>query len=259
MRYRNLLLVTLICLIATPAFAAKTITLVADKWCPYNCEPGSDNPGFLIEIITQAFKKRDIGIEYSVLPWDQAIAAAREGKFNAIVGASPNDAPDFIFPKVSQGWMHTQFFVKKGAMWHFYGKSSLEKVTLGVASGYIYGDTIDDYIRANANDARRIQVASGDNVLADNIDKLLGDKIGAIIEDINVMNYYLAKHGLSDKIEPAGQLPISDQNNIYIAFSPKTPQAKQYARILSEEMQNMRASGELKAILDKYSVQDWQK
>ncbi|MBT5829568.1 MAG: hypothetical protein HOH77_05165, partial [Candidatus Latescibacteria bacterium] len=29
---------------------ADEITLVADTWCPYSCDPSSDQPGILIEV-----------------------------------------------------------------------------------------------------------------------------------------------------------------------------------------------------------------
>jgi len=34
----------------SPAIA-DTITIRADVWCPYNCEPDSEKPGYMIEIV----------------------------------------------------------------------------------------------------------------------------------------------------------------------------------------------------------------
>jgi polar amino acid transport system substrate-binding protein len=213
----------------------------------------------MIEIAKKAFEKKGIAVEYITMPWDQAIEQTRAGRFTAIIGASKSDAPDFVFPEYEQGWMSNQFFIKKGNKWRYLGKDSLSSITLGVAAGYTYGSTIDNYIRLNKDNAQRVSISSGNNVLADNIEKLSSGKPMAILEDTHVMAYYLAQNKLSDKVTDAGRIPISDNNNLYVAFSPKEKSAKRYAQILSEETEALRASGELEKILTKYAVKDWRK
>ena len=238
---------------------AKTITLVADVWCPYNCERASEKQGFMVEIAREAFEKHGITVEYATMPWAQAIEETRSGKHTAIIGASINDAPDFIFPAIEQGWMNMQFFVAKDSRWNYSGKESLSRVALGVVSAYAYGPSIDSYIRTHRNDPSRIQVAGGDNVIAHNVDALLSGKVDAVLEDGHVMAYYLERSGLAGKVRKAGQLPVSDQNNLYIAFSPKDKSAKKYAFLLADEIAAMRTNGKLKEILDRYAIGDWRR
>lgn len=255
---KKILRLAIACWLLAPVSSyAETISIVADEWCPYNCAKGTAASGFMIEIAKKIFGDHGITIEYSTMPWEQAIEETRQGKHTAIVGASKNDAADFIFPTLEQGWMQNQFFVKKGSAWHYLGKDSLSQVVIGVAAGYTYGATVDGYIQANRNNLSRVQMASGDDVLAVNVKKLLGDKVGVVIEDVHVMGYYLAQSKLQDKIAVAGKIPISDQNNLYIAFSPKEKSAKQYAKMLDEGMAEIRANGELAKILAKYSITDW--
>ena len=40
---------------------ADEVVLLADAWCPYNCEPGSDTPGFMIEIARELLRHRARG------------------------------------------------------------------------------------------------------------------------------------------------------------------------------------------------------
>lgn len=47
---------------------AETITIVADPWCPYNCEPGSDEPGFMVEIARRVFAEAGIEVRYETVP-----------------------------------------------------------------------------------------------------------------------------------------------------------------------------------------------
>jgi polar amino acid transport system substrate-binding protein len=42
-----------------------------------------------------------------------------------------------------------------------------------------------------------------------------------------------------------------------MAFSPKNPKSKEYAKLLSAGIEQMRLSGELSKILAKYQLTDW--
>ena len=40
----------------TTAATAETVTLRADVWCPFNCEPDAASPGYMIEIAKAALE-----------------------------------------------------------------------------------------------------------------------------------------------------------------------------------------------------------
>lgn len=44
--------------LSTQVKAEEVITLVADEWCPYNCVPNSEKPGYAIEIAQEIFNKK---------------------------------------------------------------------------------------------------------------------------------------------------------------------------------------------------------
>ena len=246
-------------LVSAASHATETVTIAADQWCPYNCEPNSDKPGLMIEIAQKAFAKHNIAIEYHVMPWTRAIEQVRAHKYTAIVGATKRDAPDFVYPSIPQAWTHNSFYTKTNSTWKFTGVDSLPAISLGVIANYSYNEELDGYIEKNRNNRRFVQSLSSDNGLEINIKKMLADRIGAVIEGDYVMAYTLAKNGWSDKVKNVGSLSPSEADDLFIAFSPKEPKAKKYAQILSQEIKAMRASGELKKILDTYHIQDWQK
>jgi polar amino acid transport system substrate-binding protein len=238
----------------------ETITIVADTWCPYNCNPKSPHPGFMVDVVKQAFAKHNIEIEYSIIPWTRAIDETRKGMHTAIIGASAGDAPDFILPNIEQGFMQNHFYVKKGNPWRYTGINSLQTITLGLVADYSYNDEIDGYIAKYKLDPKHIEMTSGDEALGINLSKISRDKIGGTIEAKYVVDYYLSQHNMQDKIEDAGVLPPSDKDKLYIAFSPKDKKlAQKYADILSEETSKMRVSGELEKIMDIYGLDDWGK
>lgn len=49
------------------AVQADVVTLRADQWCPYNCVPGSDRPGYMIEIAREVFGRAGHQIDYQAL------------------------------------------------------------------------------------------------------------------------------------------------------------------------------------------------
>lgn len=243
--------------LATPAYAVlpKTVTLVADVWCPFNCEPDSDKPGVIIEIAKRAFALHGITVDYKIVPWARAIEETRNGKYNGIVGAARGDAEDFVFPETPQSKSVMTFFVRKDSPWRYNGPQSLESISLGSIVDYSYGEEVDAYIERHKSDMRRIQQVSGDNALDMNIRKLVKGRIGATIDSDSVIAYHLAAAYLQNELVPAGSLDADDDQNLHVAFSPKIPASKELAKILSDETKRMRQDGEYAEILKRYNLE----
>lgn len=70
-----------------------------------------------------------------------------------------------------------------------------------------------------------------------------------MLEDRNVLEHFL--QGLADQVEFAGLDP--KREDLFIAFSPKEPKAAEYARMIGEGVEEPSWSGELAAILKRYS------
>lgn len=245
----------------TPA-RAETVVLAADEWCPYNCDPASDKPGFMVEIAREALGRHGITVEYVVLPWARAIEEVRANKYAGIIGAYYGDAEDFIFPDTPQGRSTMMFYTPATSAWNFTAETDLDAVSLGVIADYSYSVALDAYIEKHKADPARIQVVAGDNAMDANIQKLLHGRIGAMIEDKQVVDYNLSAPERAAQragLREAGMLPTPDDGNgiVYVAFSPAHPQARKYAKILSDETNAMRASGDLRKILDRYGVNDF--
>jgi len=228
------------------------IVLVADEWCPYNCVPGGNREGFLVDIACAAFEHRGMKVIYKTMPWSRAIEAARHNEVTGILGAYKEDAPDFIFPRLKLGESGQEFYVPSGTTWRFDGLKSLESISLGVIRDYSYGEELDNYIKRNQGNPRRIQMAAGAEALQTNVTKLFAGRIAVVVEDEAVMNSYLVRAGLDGKVAQVGSLP---KEPIYVAFSPSNKRSAEFANILDEEQARLRQSGQLKEIFRKYNVQ----
>lgn len=247
----------LVCLFASAFVRAETIHLVADNWCPYNCEPGSERPGFMVEIARRAFAEEGIAVQYSTQPWLRALEDTREGLYDGTIGASKAEAPDFIFPRIEQGQMRNGFWTLADSPWQFQGMHSLALVRLGAIGGYGYGPALEQYLHDDSN-RERITMVHGDEPLNIGLNMLLRERIDSLVEDETVMRQRLAREGVQKQVRLAGYVPTTQRfSNIYIAFSPANKRSAHYSQILAQKMQQMRSSGELAKILARYHVADW--
>lgn len=247
----------LLVIFAVQSFASETLSIRADIWPPYNDEPKSNKPGYMVMVLMEIFLRQGYALDYQAMAWDESIETVRKGQFNAVIGASKDDAPDFIFPKESFGISDTAFFVKPGTAWKYDGINSLKKVRLGVIEGYAYDEALDAYIKAHRG-TDRIVVSSGDDPMKNLAFKLENGHIDAIAEDTNVMMSAILSGKIPYKgIVAAGSL--KDKSELYIAFSPKSPKSKELAAKFDAGIKELRSSGKLEAILGLYGLTDWKK
>lgn len=236
--------------LASVSASAATVTLRADNWCPYNCDPSSNKPGYMVEIAKYALAKGGHTVDYKEMNWTRAISEAEKGNIDGIIGASEGDAKGLIFPKESLGKSDNAFFVKFDSSWSYTNKSSLKGTKVGIIQSYDYG-AMSKIIEETA----KPQIASGDNALEINFKKLIAGRIDNLIEDSNVAKLKASEMGLADKVKEAGV--EGDPSEFYIAFTPNKESSKEYAKLLSDGVIELRNSGQLEKIMAKYGLSDW--
>ncbi len=235
---------------------AETITLRADSWCPYNCEPTDAHPGYMVEIAKAALEPAGHKVEYATLNWARAIAESRTGKYSGIIAAAKSDAPDFIFPSVTLGKARNCFFTKPDSTWAYSGVASLPTIPVGAIKDYTYGDDFDKYLLANEKDIKKIDIVSGDNPLDLNLKKVQMGRIGAFIESEAVLRNFLFTKKLPEAtLRNAGCL--SEEDDLFIAFSPKLANAAVYADLIAKKVEAMRKDGSLAKLLAQYGISDF--
>lgn len=236
---------------------AETITIVADEWPPFNGKVNSKAEGYMIDVARIIFKARGIEVEYITMPWKRAVFETQKGEYNAVVGASKADAEGFVFPKEELAHNRIAFYVKKGNPWKWQGVESIQKIRLGVIAGYDYRDALNNYIKENSHDTKNLQVMTGDLPLQRMLQGLILGRVDVVVDNEAAIRYEAKRLGLSDEIESAGY--GQELSFIYIAFSPSLPKSAVYAQMLSDGIRQLRSSGELKNVFDKYGIADWKK
>ncbi|MGO1120068.1 substrate-binding periplasmic protein [Rhodovibrionaceae bacterium A322] len=239
------------CLGLSPsASKAEMISLRADLWCPYNCAPGDDQPGYLIEVAQIIFQAAGHQGDYRLMKWQKALEEVEKGTFNAVVGASKRRGRRLIYPEEAMGMSRMAFFVRKGDPWRFEGGESLLGVNLGVIARYDYGE-LQKMIDLESSPV----FAFGKDALVTNIQRLLDGEIDALVEDESVMRYMLKELGLSSKIQLAGH--SRHKNPVYIAFTQNQERSRVHAGLMDEGIRALRANGELAQILARYGLEPW--
>lgn len=252
---KKISLISLLFVFLSPLASADKLVIAADVWCPFNCKPGSELPGFMVEVAQSVFAKHGHEVQYIEMNWSRAIQEARKGHLNAIIGAFKGDAPGFIFPRQELALLGNTFFVHKESVWRYKGIDSLKSVQLGAIRGYDYGDELRGYIQESGSE--RVTLLGGsDFPLKRGIQMLERKRIDVMIEADPVFWYTANRYGLKDSFKVAGR--ASEPMKSYLAFSPALENSTIYAEQLSEGIDRMRVTGELSIILAKYGLTDWQ-
>ncbi len=236
---------------AAQAQGNKTIVIAADEWCPINCASGGKQQGIGIDLARRIFEPLGYKVEYTIMPWTDALKQVRTGKIAAVVGASRKDDKRLIFPDNPLREVSDNFYVRAGSPWRYQGIHTLKNRRVGIIQDYGYGDVVSQFIEQNKFTADVLHIASGKNPLKDNIAKLIDGKIDVLIESKVVMDYTLKDSNLGDKIVWAGSAP---QDNVYLAFSPALPQSRQFAALYDAAIRSMKTNGALKQVYAAYGL-----
>ena len=233
--------------------SSEVVTIVSDCWKPYICGSEAGKNGIAVDIFMTVFEKAGYKPEFKEVPWKRAKVDTRRGKYNAIVCATKDDAPGFIYPEEPIAVQKTCFYTDQSSSWKYEDINSLSGNVIGVIGGYHYSEALDKYIEANRNTGN-IHVAVGNNPLRSNVFMLKKKRLLALIEDPLVMQYYIWQSKEAG-LKEAGCVP--EKVNLFIPFSPKKPNSEKYAKILSDGIIELKKSGDIKRIYESYGI-DWQ-
>lgn len=232
---------------------ADVIELRADPWCPFNCEPGSERPGYMVEIAREAFAMAGHEVNYETLNWARSLAKARRGEIDGVIGAIHEEAPDFVFGP-PMGFYRDAIITRAGEQIDLSRPGAMDGLRLGAINDYEYSAPISDYLDANRDNRELVQFTSGDDALAKNLRKLIAGRIDMVAEVAVVAYHTMAEESIGgDLIVTA----IDQDAPIFIAFSPARGTSVRYARDLENGIAALEASGRLEAIVTSYGLPYW--
>lgn len=239
-----------------PTSEATVLVAVADEWCPYTCAEDAQQPGYLVDLVRAVFEPLGYRVEYRVMPWPRALRETQLGRASLAMGATPSNARDLVLPDLPAGRDESTFAVRRDSTWRYTGIRDLETITLGVTADYTYFPEVDDWVERHRDNPDRIDVATGDAPLTTSLRKLESGRIDAFVENRNVLLHAAARHPTRLGIRMEGRIPGDD---IVIGFSPFSARDAALAGVFDERLRQLRANGELAAILAQYGLEDWVK
>jgi len=234
---------------ATPA--RQRVVIAADPWCPHNCEAGSDHEGYMIDIAREAFGLAGIDVEYVNMSWARALQQARDGYVDAVVGALPGDAPDFVFPEAAIGYSKIALYTHPDNNWQYSGVDSLSQFTLLAINGYAYSPELDSYIAKHQDDPEKVWILSGPAPLSRAIELLHQRRSDVFPEDRYVMQWQLEQDGSAESLRMA---TVIHESPLYVAFSPVGSDSLELAALLSEGAKALQSTGRVAEILARYGL-----
>ncbi|MCR9187855.1 substrate-binding periplasmic protein [Marinobacter adhaerens] len=227
------------------------VVIAADPWCPHNCKAGSEHEGYMIDIAREAFGLAGIDVEYVNMSWARALQQARDGYIDAVVGALPGDAPDFVFPDAATGYSTIALYTHPDNNWQYAGIDSLSQSKLLAINGYAYSPELDSYIEKYQDDPERVWVLSGPAPLSRAIELLHQQRSDVFPEDRYVMQWQLEQENNTESLRMAA---VIHESPIYVAFSPVGRDSAQLAALLSEGARALQSSGRVAEILTRYGL-----
>lgn len=248
-------LILVLVLIAGLWARADEITLAADSWCPFTCDPAAGKKGLMVDITTQALSRLGHTVKYENLNWARSVKDTREGHFSAIVGAIKADAPDFIFPNESFAYQESCYFTKSDSKTSIKAPSDLKNLKLGLVQDYSYGEPLDSYLKSGSV-RTKFEFVSGLETTKKLIQMLAADRIDAFIEDRSVIDYVLG--GLVgpgvESLKAIKKINCQKSVPLYIAFSPVRKNSKELTKALDLEFRKMKKTGQIKSIIESYRL-----
>jgi polar amino acid transport system substrate-binding protein len=232
----------------------KVIKILSDPWCPFACKEDDKKLGAIIDISKLILEKSGYKLIYKNVNYARAINETRAGVNDAVAGCAREDAPDFVFPSEMMSKTVYQYYKKNGSSFQYKDINSLKGKKIGVINGYTYDvETTEQVARKNPS----FIVVSGNLGLSQLLQMLESNRIDALVEsDLVFKNHINDQKIPTNKFQFAGA-PEQKAQELFLCFTPKKARSKVIVKLLSDGMKQIRKSGELKVILDKYQMKDW--
>lgn len=203
------------------AFAADDCTKITATGHPaypvIAFKEGGNIDGAAPDLVSAIAKKLDVPLESKAMgSWEEAQAAARDGKTDLIVGIYYNDERAEYLDYVQPAFMYDDVavFVAKGKEFSFKDKNDLIGKKGVTNKGESYGNAFDAFMKDKLDVARTNGVDEAfEDLLAGKADYLIAGYYPGLAE--------AAKAGLKDKVVPLDQALLSAE--MFVAFSKKSP------------------------------------
>lgn len=227
--------------------AERTITISTGEWAPFVSE-SLDGYGIAPRIVTAAFGKVDVDVEYRFYPWARAMREAQENKvdFSGFWFHTEERAETLSFTE-SMVDSPNVFFYRKDRQFDWTDFDTFPDKTVGSTLSYSYSQAFDSAVESG-----KVKVEVEENDLL-NFRKLLRGRIDAF-PIAELVGYDLIKREFSET-----EVAMLEVHPVKISAAPlhlvtarDNPESAANIALFSEGLKQLRESGELDRILSEY-------
>ncbi|MGO1117282.1 substrate-binding periplasmic protein [Rhodovibrionaceae bacterium A322] len=234
--------------------ARETISVASIDWCPQLCTD-QQKPGYVMETLEAVFQDSPYDLSIEIFPWSRAISATRSGTRLGLLSPAKAEAPDLRFPQQPVGIQRMCFFTTAKSDWRYSNVDSLQGKFIALAADSSI-EELNDYLRLNPD--RFHTMVYSDRYVATALRMLENNRIDAFLFTYNTTVSEIARLNLTGKFRSAGCVATT---LIYFAFTADPTQQDQVSRVMAffdQKMAELRASGEVARIMQRYGLEDWQ-
>lgn len=234
----------------------QSLLALSDPWCPFNCQPDSERPGYVVEMLREVFTPPTWRLSYRIVPWDRALQEVRDGQAAMALVLTREQAQvhGLLIGRETVGEPIDCVYVAAGNPLRFSRASDLDGLRqVAVVSGYEYEHAFGEWL-ARPSNRHKIVFTRGANPAEVNARNLARGRVDAVIETAAVMQLQIQQLHLQDRIREAGCQTASP---VYVGFSPHLPQAARLVEQFDQGIAEMRHNRRLARLLARYGLQDW--
>lgn len=221
---RLLLLTALLFTAASSMAQDKVIRLASLDWPPYTGS-GLHEGGTATVTVRKAVEKEGYTLEVSFLPWEEAVQATRDGKFDGYFPEyySKDVLKDFDLSRpIGTGPLGLVENVAAPVSWN--SVEDLAKITVGVVTGYVNTAKFDQLVAAGTIKTEAV----GTDL--ENAVKVAEGKIPAAVIDSLVLDYLVRTapelKGKGDKLKMNAKLLEDKKLHVVFARTPSGTEAR---------------------------------
>lgn len=217
----------------------QTVRITSGEWAPY-CSENLEHYGLASRVITEAFARVGVNVEWSFLPWDQAMEKAQTGEMDGTAAWFRSPEREKIFyisePVVMSGYV---FFHLKSTIFNWNTMDDLKKYKIGATEGFDYGIAFQE---AEKQGIIQVERLAKDEL---NFDSLLNGKIDIFPNDIDVgMSQMYQRYPYYTYVKVTTHPKRLREDPLYLLLSKSNKENQKLLKLFNKGLKKLKESGD---------------
>lgn len=239
---------------STQADIPSSIKLAATDWCPYTCEPTTEDnqeePGIVVEYLRTILSPYNIALEINYLPWKRAIQEVDIGKHSGLITAVKSEAPNLLFTTTATMQYGVCLYSHSANNWKYDGISSLNDKILAVALDYSYNSELDEYIN-NYKDTAKITTVIGEDKISRFYSMIESHRVDVFVSDQYVASWNSKKYNIDQYNIKRNK--CFEKSAFYLAINPELTWGNEFVNLLNDLLSRKENQELLTKIIKRYT------